>query len=469
MFALLVGASAALALLAPAATPAFAASTLSATSVTSTVSGTSVTVSANIANSTTATATYVGICARTANDGHVDFPFVSSTLSPTGKVFTNTKTLPIGTYTYWPCAKIGSTWTNITAPKTFTVAAPTTTPAPSSGVLSATNVAATITGTSVTVTATIANSISKTAEYAGICARNSNDGVIDWPFVSTTLSTTGKVFSFTSVKALGTYRYWPCAKVDGKWTNIGDIKYFTIAAESVAGTPGPSTVSMPVGDLPGWKQVFTEDFTTPLAQGSFPGVYKPQWLSYNGFTDTSGVGHYDQSIISAHDGNLDINLQVKDGKALGAAPVPLVNGKWGGQTYGKFSVRMKSDAIQGFGTGFLLWNDSGDWNDGEVDFPESGLTDVVKGYNHCPGNPAKNCLVVNTAARYTTWHTYSIEWTPAKLTFLIDDVVVGSSTTDIPSKPLHWVMQVATGGTQPAADANGHLLIDWATVYTYVP
>lgn len=226
---------------------------------------------------------------------------------------------------------------------------------------------------------------------------------------------------------------------------------------------------MPVGDLPGWKQTFSDDFTAPLASGAFPGPYASKWVSYNNFYDTSHAGWYDQSIISAHDGNLDINLHTANGKALGAAPVPLVNGQWGGQVYGRFSVRMKSDSLSGYGAGFLLWNDSGNWNDGEIDFPESDLSETVKGYNHCVGNASVNCLAFDTGVLYTSWHTYTIDWTPASVKYEIDGVVVATDTANVPSKSLHWVMQVATRGSTPDPSLNGHLLIDWATIYSYAP
>jgi hypothetical protein len=230
----------------------------------------------------------------------------------------------------------------------------------------------------------------------------------------------------------------------------------------------PSGTDMPVGDLDGWTQTFTEDFTTDLAEGSFPGSYGNKWLSYDGFTDTSKNGDYDQSILSVHDGTLDMHLQTIDGRPKGAAPVPLVDGQWGGQTYGKFSVRMKSDPVAGYGTGFLLWSDAEDWNQGEIDFPEGELSGTASGYNHCVGNPSSNCYIADTDARYADWHVYTINWTPDKLEFLVDDEVVGSTTESIPTDPMHWVMQVGTNGI-PDADASGHLLIDWATIYTYNP
>ena len=143
------------------------------------------------------------------------------------------------------------------------------------------------------------------------------------------------------------------------------------------------------------------------------------------------------------------NLHSENGRAQGAAPVPLVNGAWGGQVYGRYTVRFKSDALPGYGTGWLLWPDSNNWNDGEIDFPESGLNSTIKGYNHTVGNPAHNDLVFDTGVTYLGWHTATIEWTPSKITYLLDGNVVSSSTTSVPSKALHWVLQTATTGTQP--------------------
>ena len=179
-----------------------------------------------------------------------------------------------------------------------------------------------------------------------------------------------------------------------------------------------------------------------------------------------GNGDFNQKIISAHDGYLDLNLHSENGRAQGAAPVPLVNGAWGGQVYGRYTVRFKADALPGYGTGWLLWPDSNNWNDGEIDYPESELTNTIKGYNHTVGNPAHNDLVFDTGISYLNWHTATIEWTSSKITYLLDGKVVSSSTTSIPRKALHWVLQTATTGGQPAASTKGHLLIDWVSIYT---
>ena len=54
--------------------------------------------------------------------------------------------------------------------------------------------------------------------------------------------------------------------------------------------------------------------------------------------------------------------------ALAAAPKPM---GWKGLTCGRFSVRYRSENIDGYKTAHLLWPESSNWNDGEIDFVEN--------------------------------------------------------------------------------------------------
>src|SRR5919199_132400 len=45
---------------------------------------------------------------------------------------------------------------------------------------------------------------------------------------------------------------------------------------AVAATP--SGEAMPVGDIPGWHQIFTDAFTKTMPIGSFPGAVASKWL-----------------------------------------------------------------------------------------------------------------------------------------------------------------------------------------------
>jgi len=237
----------------------------------------------------------------------------------------------------------------------------------------------------------------------------------------------------------------------------------TTGSTATAGSTA-SGQAMPTTAPAGWSQVLAEDFTTPAALGTFPGpAYAAHWDGYAGFTDTSGVGTYTPDrVVSVADGALDLNLHTENGKALVAAPVPQVDGKWGGWTYGRYSVRFRADDVPGYKTAWLLWPDSDDWNDGEIDFPEGDLDGSISGFVHQPGDPSSNALAIDTGASYTDWHTATIEWLPDGVTFFLDGEQVGH--TDVsPSTPMHLVLQTETSG-QPPAEAAGHVQIDWITL-----
>jgi beta-glucanase (GH16 family) len=231
--------------------------------------------------------------------------------------------------------------------------------------------------------------------------------------------------------------------------------------------PDPNTIiKMPVGDLPGWKQVFTDDFVANAPAGTFARVYGKRWAAYDGFPDTDKGGTYSKDILSVKNGVLDMYLHNQNGRPQVAAPSPIVTIPWAGQTYGKFTVRFKSEALTGLKTAWLLWPSSGNWDDGEINFPEGPLTGEMKGFNHCVGNPSENCSSVNTQTPFTDWHTTSIEWTPERVTFMLDGRTVANDTANIPRTPMFWVLQTETTSRRPDTQ-DGHLKIAWVSVYTY--
>ena len=125
----------------------------------------------------------------------------------------------------------------------------------------------------------------------------------------------------------------------------------------------PLDPAMPVGDLPGWKQVFTDDFTSgDVPVGGFPGeAYKAKWsVNYpDGTPDTAGQ----------HDGTspattparssasktacLDFYVHSESGVSMGAAPSPKIPSanpdRANSLLYGRYSVRFKADrGLKGF-------------------------------------------------------------------------------------------------------------------------
>ena len=252
----------------------------------------------------------------------------------------------------------------------------------------------------------------------------------------------------------------------------------------------PSGVAMPSGDLPGWKQVYSDDFSTSVPLGGFSGCIDGQtimsstctglpssvasqlWAYPDGWSDTSGNGQYTPSqVLSIHNNMLDYYLHTSGSTHMVAAVVPKIpDGVSGnGLQYGAYAIRFKSDLIAGYKTAFLLWPDSGIWPaDGEIDFPEGNLNGTIGAYMHqmnATSGSQQNAYSTNTT--YSSWHTAVIEWTPTTCRFILDGQIIGTSVSLIPNTPMHWVLQAETAlsGGAPASSVSGHIYIAWITAY----
>lgn len=142
----------------------------------------------------------------------------------------------------------------------------------------------------------------------------------------------------------------------------------------------------------------------------------------------------------------------------------------GGQLYGRYAVRFKSDVVPGYKLAWLLWPSSDDWSQGEVDFPEGDAGGEISGYAHdTTGQPSRNAWYLNTGKPMTSWHTAVIEWSPDKLTFILDGIA--HSTTDpkaIPTHKMGWVLQTETqlSAEAPSPSVSGTVSIDWVAAWT---
>jgi hypothetical protein len=222
-------------------------------------------------------------------------------------------------------------------------------------------------------------------------------------------------------------------------------------------------------DDPLWRTVLREDFSQDVPVRAFTSSdYGERWSVYpDGWRDTSGVGTYAPSrVLSVEDGALVFDMQAEGGEYLGAA---LTAEETYGQRFGRFSVRWRADPVPGYGLAFLLWPDSEQWPaDGEIDFPEGWLDGTITATAH-HANPEGGKEQFNTGVTMTDWHVTTVEWTPSAVTFHLDGRLVGTSTTDVPQDPMHWVMQAGTNGsgTPPPDDARGRIQIDWLQVDAY--
>jgi beta-glucanase (GH16 family) len=230
---------------------------------------------------------------------------------------------------------------------------------------------------------------------------------------------------------------------------------------------------MPGGDMPGWHQIFAEDFNTNITFGSFTStVYRSQFTVYpDGTKDTAGKQgapsrYYPSKVASVSNGLLNLYLHTENGTPMAATILPTVPGN---HLYGKYTIRFRSDALAGFKVAWLLWPDSENWpHDGEIDFPESALDSTIGGFvHHQNATSSSDQDAYTSTATYTSWHTASIEWSPNKVSLILDNQSIGTSTSRIPSTPMHWVIQTESClPTCPAATTAGNVQIDWMAAYT---
>ena len=240
-------------------------------------------------------------------------------------------------------------------------------------------------------------------------------------------------------------------------------------------TPPPPPVdpdAMPTGDLPGFRYVFGDDFTTPAAEGAFLAAY-PKWSAYPaGWKDSSKFGSYDPRIISAHDSLLDIHHRTEGGAALVASLSPAIDGDRY-QLYGRYAMRFRADSLVGYKAAYLLWPQSEQWpRDGEIDFPEGDYDRTISAFMHRQGaTSGSDQDAFSTSATFGPWHTAVIEWTPTRCEFFLDGASIGAATARIPNTPMRLQIQSETRiiSTPPPTSTDGHVLIDWVAVWAYVP
>ena len=239
----------------------------------------------------------------------------------------------------------------------------------------------------------------------------------------------------------------------------------TVAPTPTATGPGGRT------DLPGWKLIFNEDFTSSAASGSFLSTYTNFGAYPWGWADTSKRGHYDPNILSVSGGMLTMHLYTSsDGTHHVAAPYPKLPGGGSDQLYGRYSVRFRADPVDGYKAAWLLWPQSDLWNDGEIDFPEGDLTGTISAFLHYVGAPTQQDYF-GTGAGYADWHTATTEWSPNKVAFYFDGRLIGISTSHVPAKPMHYVLQTETElGSDPIpATTTGDVHVDWVSIWSYNP
>jgi hypothetical protein len=258
---------------------------------------------------------------------------------------------------------------------------------------------------------------------------------------------------------------------------VGGIVFLPAGAAPARADSAGGETAAPTSSPAGWTPLYTQDFNTNAALGQFGNVYGSAWNGYSGVTDTSGKGTYEPNqVLSVHDSALDFYIHTSNGVHMVAAPLP--NG-YNGTTYGRYSIRYKTDVIPGYKIAFLMWPTSDNWNNGEIDYPESdlggntfyGASAIAGSYNN--GNMSWDPSKPYTPTNASTWHVATTEWSPGSIKFYWDDALIGQTqnAAGVPTTPMRWTLQAETNldGAVVPATSSGHLLVDWVKAWTYTP
>lgn len=223
---------------------------------------------------------------------------------------------------------------------------------------------------------------------------------------------------------------------------------------------------MPTTPVPGWREVFADDFTGSALDLS-------RWFTYDGEPGGDPGGWFATSHVSVTNGNLVI-AGYRD---------PAYGGKWvtGGvsdrpglvQTYGKYLVRFRCEAGTGIAHAILLWPADNSWPP-EIDFSEDNGSDRQTTYSTLHYGLTNTQVQRQTAVDLTQWHTVGVEWMPGRLVYTLDGSIWSTVTSPhVPASPMALAIQTqawAAGdnwerGVDATTPAQVNLYVDWVVAY----
>ena len=274
---------------------------------------------------------------------------------------------------------------------------------------------------------------------------------------------------------------------------------FTVQNETSGGGTNPSGEPMPIGDLPGWKQTFTDDFKTNVPLGSFPTAVSSKWNAYGPSTGPGNwtgtptwAYYYPNKTTSFHNDMMDMWMHTETVNGISTPMITANQPKISGtsiygdyQLYGRYAIRFKTDKFSHYHASYLLWPKADDLCDpdptqpgcvkwpksGEIDYPEGDFDGNISAYTHYQdGTSGADQQAFETSTPiYDAWHTAVIEWTPTSLKYILDGTTIGTTTQRIPNTPMRYVIQNGgsfSTGVAPST-VQGHVYVDWVSIYSY--
>jgi beta-glucanase (GH16 family) len=237
------------------------------------------------------------------------------------------------------------------------------------------------------------------------------------------------------------------------------------AAASSAVEAGRSTVPPPPD---GWQVVFEDGFD--LTQ-----IDPTSWTVENrAATNMGEISFYSRDDAYTRDGQLVLRAQKR---AMGGRQYTTaqVSSHFSFQ-YGRVDIRAKMPMSQGFWPALWLLPTAGSAQGflPEIDIHESisNLGGFYANFHWKAGSAKRELGPIHVDTDATAWHVYSIEWTPDRIAWLLDDQEVASATDGVNTtnqSKMYLLITFALGGSWPGPPDQttvfpSEMLIDWVRV-----
>ena len=246
---------------------------------------------------------------------------------------------------------------------------------------------------------------------------------------------------------------------------IAAVPAVAVALLVASDSPYPSGEAPPPATLPGWKQIFVDDFTGP--------ALRQEWGPYEGSpgNDPRTKWALDQVVVA--DGRLVLEgTRVGDLWTTGGISNYKV-----AQTYGKWLVRFRVDRSDDITYAILLWPEEPVWPP-EIDFAEDGggIRDAATATLHYSAENSQ--IQREVPGDFSTWHTVGVEWMPGQVSYTLDGRVWTTvEDAGVPSIPMWMAIQAQGDGCRkdqvvcPVAGTpdTTRLEVDWVAVYAPDP
>jgi hypothetical protein len=233
----------------------------------------------------------------------------------------------------------------------------------------------------------------------------------------------------------------------------------------------PSGEAMPTGNIPGWRMVFSDDFT-----GS--SLNQRAWGAYQGQPGGDKGGWWDPSHVVVKNGVLNLESYVDPAHANPANRTGYVSGGVSSapglrQAFGKYLVRFRIDKGDGIAGVLLLWPSNDVWPP-EIDFGEDGGGNRTRTTATLHYGTSDDQIARSVSADFSQWHTLGVEWTAGQLTFTLDGAPWATiASSEVPSENMEMDLQTQAGtcGDQinPCPDASTPAMVDmqvdWVVAY----